>query len=257
MSLINTEIKPFKATAYHNGKFVPVTHETSRANGPWWCSIPRISPSSARPNSATSPTTMPISRSWAWRSTAYPPTRISPTRPGTTPPTPSQKVQYPLVGDPTAALARNFGVLIEEEGLAYRGTFVIDPDGRIKIMESPRQRHRPRRQGAAAQGQGRAVRGLASRVRCARPSGLPAPHLVAVAGSGRQDLARTSKPRQAPGPRVTEDTMLDGNLKTQLEGYLARHLAAGGDRRIARTAARSRGRCSSCSNDIDPSRRFA
>jgi alkyl hydroperoxide reductase subunit AhpC len=27
MSLINTEIKPFKATAYHNGKFVPVSHE--------------------------------------------------------------------------------------------------------------------------------------------------------------------------------------------------------------------------------------
>ena len=25
MSLINTEIKPFKATAFHNGKFVPVT----------------------------------------------------------------------------------------------------------------------------------------------------------------------------------------------------------------------------------------
>ena len=28
MSLINTEIKPFKATAYHNGKFVPVTKES-------------------------------------------------------------------------------------------------------------------------------------------------------------------------------------------------------------------------------------
>ena len=25
MSLINTEIKPFKATAFHNGKFVPVS----------------------------------------------------------------------------------------------------------------------------------------------------------------------------------------------------------------------------------------
>ena len=45
------------------------------------------------------------------------------------------KVQYPLVGDPTHALARNFGVLIEEEGIAYRGTFVVDPGGRIKIVE--------------------------------------------------------------------------------------------------------------------------
>ncbi len=33
MSLINTEIKPFKATAYHNGKFVPVTNESLK--GKW------------------------------------------------------------------------------------------------------------------------------------------------------------------------------------------------------------------------------
>ena len=33
MSLINTEVKPFKATAYHNGKFVPVTNETLK--GKW------------------------------------------------------------------------------------------------------------------------------------------------------------------------------------------------------------------------------
>jgi alkyl hydroperoxide reductase subunit AhpF len=33
MSLINTEVKPFKATAYHNGKFVPVTDETLK--GKW------------------------------------------------------------------------------------------------------------------------------------------------------------------------------------------------------------------------------
>src|SRR5690606_15191995 len=46
-----------------------------------------------------------------------------------------RKVQYPLVGDPTATLARNFGVLIEEEGLALRGTFVINPEGQIKVME--------------------------------------------------------------------------------------------------------------------------
>ncbi len=33
MSLINTQIKPFKATAYHNGKFVPVTNDTLK--GKW------------------------------------------------------------------------------------------------------------------------------------------------------------------------------------------------------------------------------
>nr|CAM32539.2 peroxiredoxin protein [Herbaspirillum seropedicae] len=46
-----------------------------------------------------------------------------------------KKVQYPLVGDPTATLARNFEVLIEEEGLALRGTFVINPEGQIKVLE--------------------------------------------------------------------------------------------------------------------------
>jgi peroxiredoxin (alkyl hydroperoxide reductase subunit C) len=46
-----------------------------------------------------------------------------------------RRVQYPLIGDPTHALSRNFGVLIEDEGVAYRGSFVIDPAGRIKIVE--------------------------------------------------------------------------------------------------------------------------
>jgi peroxiredoxin (alkyl hydroperoxide reductase subunit C) len=45
------------------------------------------------------------------------------------------RVQYPLVGDPTGTLTRNFGVMIEEEGLALRGTFVVDPEGRIKLCE--------------------------------------------------------------------------------------------------------------------------
>jgi peroxiredoxin (alkyl hydroperoxide reductase subunit C) len=46
-----------------------------------------------------------------------------------------RKVTYPLLADPTGTLTRGFGVHIEEEGLAYRGTFVVAPDGRIKIAE--------------------------------------------------------------------------------------------------------------------------
>jgi peroxiredoxin (alkyl hydroperoxide reductase subunit C) len=46
-----------------------------------------------------------------------------------------RKVQYPLVGDPTGTITRNFGVMIEEEGLALRGTFVINPEGVIKLCE--------------------------------------------------------------------------------------------------------------------------
>ncbi len=45
------------------------------------------------------------------------------------------KAKFPLVGDPTHQLTRAFGVHIEEEGLALRGTFVINPDGVIKTAE--------------------------------------------------------------------------------------------------------------------------
>ncbi len=40
-----------------------------------------------------------------------------------------------MIGDPTGTLARNFDVMIEAEGLALRGTFVINPEGQIKIAE--------------------------------------------------------------------------------------------------------------------------
>ncbi len=44
-------------------------------------------------------------------------------------------IAYPMLADPTGTLTRAFGVHIEEEGLAYRGTFVCDPEGRVKIAE--------------------------------------------------------------------------------------------------------------------------
>ena len=46
-----------------------------------------------------------------------------------------KKIQYPLIGDPTWTLSKNFEVLIEADGLADRGTFVIDPEGKIQIVE--------------------------------------------------------------------------------------------------------------------------
>lgn len=46
-----------------------------------------------------------------------------------------KKIKYPMLADPTGALSRAFGVYIEEEGLAYRGTFLINPEGQIKIAE--------------------------------------------------------------------------------------------------------------------------
>ena len=47
-----------------------------------------------------------------------------------------KKIGYPMLADPTGALSRAFGVYIEEEGLAHRGTFLIDPDGRVKLAEN-------------------------------------------------------------------------------------------------------------------------
>ena len=46
-----------------------------------------------------------------------------------------KKIQYPMLADPTGKLSRDFGVYIEEEGLAYRGTFLVNPEGQIKLAE--------------------------------------------------------------------------------------------------------------------------
>ena len=45
------------------------------------------------------------------------------------------KINYPMVADPTAYLTKWFGIYIPEEGLAYRGTYIINPEGQIKVAE--------------------------------------------------------------------------------------------------------------------------
>jgi alkyl hydroperoxide reductase subunit AhpC len=86
MSLINTEIKPFKATAYHNGKFVPVTKES--LIGEW--SVLVFYPADF---TFVCPTELgDLADNYAeFEKLGYPPTRISPTRPGTTQPTRSRR----------------------------------------------------------------------------------------------------------------------------------------------------------------------
>jgi peroxiredoxin (alkyl hydroperoxide reductase subunit C) len=135
MSLINTEVKPFKAMAYHNGKFVPVTNEDLKGKWSVFVFYPAdftfVCPTELgdlADNYAefkklgveiygVSTDTHFTHKAWHDTSDTI------------------AKVQYPLVADPTLALSRNFEVLIEEEGLAYRGTFVINPEGHIKIIE--------------------------------------------------------------------------------------------------------------------------
>jgi alkyl hydroperoxide reductase subunit AhpC len=84
------------------------------------------------------------------------------------------KAKFPLVGDPTHTLTNAFGVHIAEEGLALRGTFVINPEGQIKTAESPQQRDRPRRVGTLRKLKA-AQYTAANPARSARPSGRKAP----------------------------------------------------------------------------------
>jgi len=134
-SLINTEIKPFKATAFHAGKFVEVTDATLK--GKW--SVVFFYPADftfvcptelgdLADNYAefkkmgveiysVSTDTHFTHKAWHDSSETI------------------GKINYPMIGDPTGTISRNFGVMIEEAGLAERGTFVIDPEGKIQIIE--------------------------------------------------------------------------------------------------------------------------
>ena len=134
-SLINTEIQPFKATAYHAGKFVDVTEASLK--GKWAvvffypADFTFVCPTELgdlADNYAEfkkmgveiySVSTDTHFTHKAWHDTSET----------------IKKLQFPMVGDPTGALTRNFGVMIEEAGLAERGTFVVDPQGKIQIIE--------------------------------------------------------------------------------------------------------------------------
>ncbi len=46
-----------------------------------------------------------------------------------------KKIKYPMLADPTGVLSRGFKVMIEEVGLAERGTFIVNPEGEIVAYE--------------------------------------------------------------------------------------------------------------------------
>ncbi|MDZ4298869.1 MAG: alkyl hydroperoxide reductase subunit C [Moraxellaceae bacterium] len=134
-NLINSEVLPFKATAYHQGKFVDVTEADLK--GKW--SVVFFYPADF---TFVCPTELGdladnyaefqkmgveiygVSTDTHFTHKAWHDTSDT-----------IRKIQYPLIGDPTQVSSRNFGVLIEEAGLADRGTFVIDPEGKIQIIE--------------------------------------------------------------------------------------------------------------------------
>ncbi|EUJ46975.1 alkyl hydroperoxide reductase subunit C [Listeria riparia] len=45
------------------------------------------------------------------------------------------KIEYTMIGDPSHTISRIFDVLDEEEGLANRGTFILDPEGVVQTVE--------------------------------------------------------------------------------------------------------------------------
>ncbi|MBI5803242.1 redoxin domain-containing protein [Candidatus Pacearchaeota archaeon] len=46
-----------------------------------------------------------------------------------------KKIQYPMIADPTGKIAKSYGVYIWNEGVALRGTFIINPNGILKAFE--------------------------------------------------------------------------------------------------------------------------
>jgi hypothetical protein len=82
-----------------------------------------------------------------------------------------------MVGDPTGTITRNFGVMIEEAGLADRGTFVIDPQGKIQIVEITPAASAATPASCCARSRPRST-SPATRARSARPSGRKAKTLA-------------------------------------------------------------------------------
>lgn len=135
MSVINTEMKPFKAEAYKDGKFVTVSE--ADVAGKWGvfffypADFTFVCPTELEDLAenydafqamgveifSVSTDTHFSHKAWHDTSDAI------------------GKIKFAMLGDPTGTITRNFDVMREDQGLADRGTFVVDPDGVIQIME--------------------------------------------------------------------------------------------------------------------------
>ncbi|CAH0990944.1 Alkyl hydroperoxide reductase C [Sinobacterium norvegicum] len=134
-SIINSTVQPFSATAFHNGDFIDVSDADLK--GKWAvvmfypADFTFVCPTELGDMAdhyeqlqgmgvevySVSTDTHFTHKAWHDSSDTI------------------NKINFPMIGDPTGAISRNFGVLIEEEGLALRGTFVINPEGEIKVAE--------------------------------------------------------------------------------------------------------------------------
>lgn len=135
MSLINTQVQPFKANAYKNGQFIEVTDKDLQ--GKW--SVLIFMPAAFTFNCPTeiedaANNYAEFQKAGAEVYIVTTDTHFSHKVWHETSPAVG-KAQFPLIGDPTHQLTRAFDVHIEEEGLALRGTFLINPEGVIKTVE--------------------------------------------------------------------------------------------------------------------------
>jgi len=135
MSLINTAVKPFKAQAFQNGKFIEVTEKSLQ--GKWNVFV--FMPAAFTFNCPTEVEDLADNYAEFQKKgievyvlttdTHFAHKVWHETSPAV------GKSKFALVGDPTHALTRAFDVHIDEEGLALRGSFVISPEGHIKACE--------------------------------------------------------------------------------------------------------------------------
>ena len=135
MSLINKKVSDFKVQAYQNGEFREVTLEEIKGHWSVFVFYPAdfsyVCPTELGELAdnydkfkevdcevySVSADTQFVHKAWADASETI------------------AKIKYPMLADPTGKLARDFEVMIEEEGLALRGSFVINPEGEIKAYE--------------------------------------------------------------------------------------------------------------------------
>ncbi|PIN99710.1 peroxiredoxin [archaeon CG10_big_fil_rev_8_21_14_0_10_43_11] len=46
-----------------------------------------------------------------------------------------KKIKFPMLADPTGNICKSYGTYIDGEGLSWRATFLIDPEGEIVAVE--------------------------------------------------------------------------------------------------------------------------
>ncbi len=135
MSMINKEVQPFTLQSYHNGNFQTVSKEDILGKWSVFFFYPAdftfVCPTELEDLAdlyseftaadceiyAVSTDTHFVHKAWQDASP-----RI-------------RKIQYPMLADPTHALCRDFDVLIEDDGMAERGTFLVNPEGKIVAYE--------------------------------------------------------------------------------------------------------------------------